>query len=360
MLVDAHLRFDDMVQEELIRLIEFGGESLPRACRLAASLPIRDGGLGLVSFAESAQIAYLASCSEAFYDASQPGDAPPSQKAQMAEYHKTTQALLSDNAFAQESGERGSNWRDHFTACNRIGAKMWLQASSACTKAGAFGAYLGARIRAPLTFGQKTICGDTAFICPGCSATMLRHGMLAHALGCARWSGLETATSRHNAIRDAIAAEATQAGFAVQKEVVIGTQTPPDGGLEVKRRIDLIIQEGSLMQPMYVDVTVIVDGAGVGRDAATKAREVHNVKAGKYEELAKSQGATYMTALFYAYGGMGDEIRALLSRIAYEVEVESPQDVIGRVARVAATHNGALILKAKHHARPGNNSGGFW
>ena len=183
---------------------------------------------------------------------------------------------------------------------------------------------------------------------------------IAHALGCVTWQGQTTITSRHHAICNALRDEATIAGFNVQREVAIGASPQSKtNDTSVPRFMDLVITGGSLMKPLYVDVTVVRDGVGLEKPGVDPATAVKAVKAGKYNALAEANGANFATAAFYTGGGMCDDSRKLMARFANEQGVETKKEVFARVGRVAATENGMLILKAIQQTRPGNNSNGM-
>jgi len=307
----AHSKFDDMMLQTLRGIA--GVNTLPKHSQLIATLPIRDGGLGLAPFKVIGSLAYKASA----------GIVDASQKALTIAFYDLLRSELDKQLV------------DHLRAWKHKHGSMWLRKHGAledasCPVTHGFGGALRLRLGLHLSRPDWIAEPSITTSCPGCGALMPGIAAArAHAVKCANWASGFGPTNRHHLLRDSLISVLQDTGATVSREVQIDAN-----------RMDIIVSstEGG---HYWLDVGITHERSG----AAMSRR-----KNMTYASLAQRNDAEFHALVFNGEGRPTAGCKRALLKLSCDFDVPMSRLMAAAVGAIMCG-NGLIVSKAESFVR---------
>ena len=309
--VSAHEQFDNMVHETLGGIA--GVKDLPHHSKLIATLPIREGGLGLAPFKIIGPLAYKSSV----------GLVDAAQQALTYAFYDTLRKSFDKQLV------------DHVKLFEHKYASMWLRKfgaldDEACPVTHGFSGSLRIRLGLHLKRSEWKSQPATVTTCPGCGKLLDGiAGARNHGPQCANWSGGYGTKNRHNLLRDSLIALFEESGATVSRELQIGDK--------------------------FMDLTVsTVEGKYYWFDVGVSSKEFPFAMAKKklatYQELADQHDAEFHPLVFNTEAHPLPQTKTILTRLSCDFGIPMPR-LMSTIVSAIISGNGLIVAKAEAHVR---------
>lgn len=296
--------FDESVSKCVRAFAHIKGE-LSEEQNIACHLPIRDGGLGVTMHARINKDAFSASKAVALDES----DMTPQHK-RVEKSNKILFDSLNDE------------WKAHVKRCAK-GNQSWLHSCNECKS---YTRCLQLRLRA--FSGRGKSCRYCGFAASG-------YALAEHLLGCAKVETVNVAT-RHNAVRDVVAAFCRSRGLPATNETYVGTNA--NGRLRADTRVILPDED------LYIDYTVANSSADChrGKSWARIEHDASDRKVRHYGDTVSSLGGSLLVFVVEAFGRLGENAKSTVKRLERATDAASGE-LSALIAATLWRVNGSIL-----------------